>query len=108
MDRTMVGLLGVVGALGLSTPGQGAPGVTPDAILKAASYSELLLPIPNAAATLAAVDAQSEAVIDEVQYYYPYANPYYYRHHHHHHHNYYRRRHHHHHHHHHHHGYRRY
>ncbi len=112
MDKTVVGLLGAVGALMTVTAGQAATQpASPQAVLQAASYSDLLRPIPNALETLRALDAQAAeapaAQMEEVQYYpqYGYAPSYYqyrYYHHHHHHHAYYRRWHHHHHHHHHH------
>lgn len=98
----MVGLLGAVGALVAGAPGQAA---SPHAVLEAASYAELLRPIPNALETLKALDAP-EARVQEAQYYpYYYPPPYWYHHHHHHHRYYQRYYHHHHHHHHHHHGY---
>jgi len=97
---------------------QAAPAPAPVDVLQANSYADLLKPIPNAAATLRAVDEQAptqstDANIQLAQFYH---------HHHHHHHGYYhhhhhgyfgppvvvvprRRYHHHHHHHHHHHGY---
>ncbi len=98
----MVGLLGAVGALVAGVPAQAAVSA-PQAVLEAASYADLLRPIPNAAATLKALDAP-EARIEEAQYYpyyYPPPPPRYYHHHHHHHHRYYQRYYHHHHHHHH-------
>ena len=103
MDKTMAGLLGAVGALVAGSQAQAAP---PHAVLEAASYADLLRPVPNALETLKALD---EAQMQQAQYY-----PYYYQppppprywyHHHHHHHRYYQRYYEHHHHHHHHRGY---
>ncbi len=102
MDKTLAGLLGAVGALAAISPTHAATAVHPslDETMQAASYADLLKPIPNATALLKASDAQlaeaPQAEVMAVQY-----------HHHHHHHRYYRRRYyHHHHHHHHHHSYR--
>lgn len=108
----MVGLLGAVGALvaGANAQATSQP-ASPQKILEAASYAELLRPIPNALQALKALDAPNPGV-EEVQYYpYYYAPPpppvyayrryhhhhnryyqrYYRGHHHHHHNNYYRR-----------------
>lgn len=115
MDRMTAGLLGMVaGAAGIAPAhaGNAAVAKAPDA-LRAASYADLLAPIPNAAAALKADDALraragGAAGIQSVQYSYyyngqpaPYAyvQPYYggpygvyaapapyYNHHHHHHH----------------------
>jgi hypothetical protein len=106
MEKKISGLLGAMAALSTMTAAQAAPtSVTPDP-LQANSYSDLLEPIPNAAAVLKVVDergpAADDANIQLAQYH----------HHHHHHHHHWRRgpvivigrhRHHHHHHHHHHH-----
>lgn len=90
MDKTIAGLLSAIGALATITPVQAAP------VLQAASYAELLRPVPNALETLRALD---EADVERVQ-----LGPIVRdlvggdrRHHHHHHHRYYRRHHHHHH-----------
>ncbi len=102
MDKTVAGLLGAVGAMVASTPGQAMVQPAPTAsVLEAASYSDLLRPIPNALEILQAMDGASgpDAYVQQVQL----------RRvlrdltgrHHHHHHRYYRRRYHHHHHHHH-------
>lgn len=104
MDKSLAGLIGALAGLTAVAPAQAATAI-PHSIaqaLQAASYADLLAPIPNAAELLRAVQAQAEngpalaegeAVVQDVQY------------HHHHHHRYYRRRrivrHHHHHHHHH-------
>jgi hypothetical protein len=94
MNKTIAGLIGAAGALAAAAPGAAAP------VLHASTYAELLRPIPNALATLRAMDQDlPEGQVEQVQL----------RrvvraltgHHHHHHHRYYRRRHHHHHHHHH-------
>ena len=112
MDKTIAGLLGVMGALAAAAPA--AAGVAPPANTLAATrvtaYAELLKPIPNALALLkasAAADVQAEllppaiegdAPVQEAQLV---LNLGHRHHHHHHHHRYYRRRHYHHHHHHH-------
>ena len=104
MDKTVAGVLGAVGALVAGVSAQASPAN----VLQAESYAELLRPIPNAAATLRALETQEAAALEQVQYYYPPPpRPYYY-HHHHHHHFYRPRYYYHHHHHHHHHGYGRY
>ena len=79
MDKKIVGLLGAVAALGGLNAAQAAPAQGPTEILQANSYAELLEPIPNAAATLRAVDEAQlpEATVQEAQFF---------RHHHHHHH----------------------
>ena len=103
MDKKIAGLLGAVGALASLNSAQAAAPADPAAVLNAQSYADLLNPIPNAKATLDAVDeayAQAGTSFQVAQ------ND---RHHHHHHHSYRRerrivvapRRHHHHHHHHH-------
>jgi hypothetical protein len=105
MEKKIAGLLGAVAALSTMTAAQGAPtSVSTTDPLRANSYSDLLEPIPNAAAVLKVVDerepAAAEANIQLAQYH----------HHHHHHHSHWQRgprivigrhRHHHHHHHHH-------
>jgi hypothetical protein len=101
-------MVGLLGALVAGTQAHAAlPTASPQSVLAASSYAELLRPIPNALATLKALDAP-EARVEEAQYYPYYYRPppiaYYHHHHHHHHHRYYY---HHHHHHHHHHGYER-
>lgn len=112
MEKKIAGLLGAVAALGAAGSAQATP--APTDVLKANSFAELLQPIPNAAATLQAVDeAAPVPPRDNVQL----AQFYHHHHHHHHHHSFYRRyaprvvvvpryrfRHHHHHHHHHHHA----
>ena len=101
MDKNLAGLLGAVGALVAAAPAQAATShpASIEAAMEASSYSDLLKPIPNAAALLKAAAAQpavdapkseGQAGVEQVQYH----------HHHHHHHRYYRRHHHHHHHHH--------
>ena len=89
MDKTLAGVLGAITVL--AAQAQAAPAAPPtlDAAMQASSYADLLRPIPNAAALLAAEpDAEPAATVQTVQY-----------HHHHHHHRYRRRYHHHHHHH---------
>ncbi len=103
MDKTTAGLIGALCALAAapSHAATSAP-VTLHEAMEVSSYTDLLRPIPNAAALLREASAQDEAMtpdgqgaVETVQYYY-------HHHHHHHHHRYYRRRYHHHHHHHHH------
>ncbi len=99
MDKKIAGLLGALGSLAVTAPVQAAPSVSPQAVLAAASYADLLRPIPNAAATLQALDAQAEpeAAVEAVQYYERrgrrdhHHHRYVRRHHHHHHHRYDRR-----------------
>ena len=104
MDKSVAGLLGAVGALAAvgSAPASAAPVMTPETVLHANSYADLLKPIPNAVALRQAfIDAhasdatalEAEAGRPEVM------TVQYYRHHHHHHHRYYQRRYYHHHHH---------
>ncbi len=104
MDKTVAGLLGAVGAMVASTPGQAMMQPAPTAsVLEAASYSDLLRPIPNALETLQAMDGASApdgAYVEQVQLD-RVVRDLTGHHHHHHHHRYYRRRYHHHHHHHH-------
>jgi hypothetical protein len=124
MDKRIAGLLGAVSGLAL-TAGQTAAAPIPDIsnIQSPKSYSELLEPIPNAAALLRVADAAeaaakgapSEGATDPAvklvydhhhhhhhnyhhhhHHHYP---PWWYYHHHHHHHHYYDHHHHHHHHH---------
>jgi hypothetical protein len=88
VDKTIAGLIGAVGTLAAVSPSQAAPAAAAgiDEAMHAASYADLLKPIPNATALLRASDAraaEAPAKLLEVQYYY--------RHHHHHHHSYYRR-----------------
>ena len=90
MDKKMAGLLGALGALAAGSPAMAEiPAL--EGVMHAASYADLLQPIPNASALLQASDeamTEAPAAIVMVQY------------HHHHHHRYqrrYRRRHHHHH-----------
>ena len=91
MDKNVILLLGAVGALAGTVPADGAAaarvGQTP-----AASYADLLRPIPNARAVLEAENAAALAVpetdtpvVEEAQFF-----PHH--HHHHHHHRYYRHR----------------
>lgn len=111
MDKKIVGLLGAVAGLALTGSAQAAisPAPSPSEALRASTYSDLLAPIPNAAALLKADDdarAQqpNPEPADDVQVAQFY-RPFYHHHHHHHHHHgyygYYRSYHHHHHHHHH-------
>jgi hypothetical protein len=112
MDKKIAGLLGAVATLATASAAQAAanPARSPEDILKSRSFEELLVPVPNAAATLRALDelapfkgAQETELGSKVKEAY--------HHHHHHHHHHWRHHHHHHHwwrhhhHHHHHHGY---
>jgi hypothetical protein len=56
MDKKIAGLLGAVGALASLNSAQAAAPADPAAVLNAQSYADLLNPIPNAKATLDAVD----------------------------------------------------
>lgn len=72
MDKTVAGLLGALGALVAASPGHAAAQpVSAETVLQARSYSELLRPIPNALATLQAMDGQGmaepEANVEQVQ-----------------------------------------
>ena len=91
MEKKIAGLLGAVATLGAMNASQAAPmqAPTPNEILKANSFAELLEPIPNAAALLKIVDESApnpstEAHVQPAQFYY------HHHHHHHHHHGYYR------------------
>lgn len=106
MDKSVVGLIGAVGALIAASPSQAAPvaPATIDAALQASSYADLLSPIPNASAILKASAAVkppvTEGAVEDVQLYLNFGPPRreYYRHHHHHHHHHWSYHHHHHHH----------
>ena len=95
LDKKLIGLVGAAALAPLGVA-QAAPVMVPNPDLKAASFAELLTPIPNAVDKLEASDAllterqANAAKIEMVQYY----------HHHHHHHRFFRRFFHHHHHHH--------
>jgi hypothetical protein len=85
MEKKIAGLLGAVAALSTMTAGQAATtSVPPTDPLQANTYSDLLEPIPNAAAVLKMVDERKPAAdganIQLAQY-----------HHHHHHHHHWRR-----------------
>ena len=87
LEKKIAGLLGAVAALGTISSAQAAPAPAPVEVLQANSYAELLEPIPNAAATLQALDERQaagggEARVQLAQYH----------HHHHHHHHHWRRR----------------
>jgi hypothetical protein len=105
MDQKIVGI-GIVGALaGMASLEATQPATAgPEPVLRGVqSYADLLDPIPNALATLRAIDAapvQAASAADGVQ-----VAQYHHHHHHHHHHRVIRRHRHHHHHHHHHHHY---
>jgi hypothetical protein len=112
MEKKIAGLLGAVATLGAFTAAQAAPAPSPapSDILRANSFADLLEPIPNAVATLIAVDESTPAPSANVQLAQFIVFPHHHHHHHHHHHAYRPRimivppgyRHHHHHHHHHH------
>jgi hypothetical protein len=107
MDKSMAALLGAMGALAATGSAPAAsqpvhPPASTEDILHAASYADLLRPIPNALARLAAVQAgeMDGSLVNDAA---PMVRDVGYHHHHHHHHHrrYVRRYHHHHHHHHH-------
>jgi hypothetical protein len=56
MDKKIAGLLGAVGALASLDTAQATIATDSTTMSKAQSYADLLNPIPNAAATLKAVD----------------------------------------------------
>lgn len=58
MDKTLAGVIGAVGALVAGTTAQAAPTTS---VLHAASYPDLLKPIPNAAQTLEALDRAEQS-----------------------------------------------
>jgi hypothetical protein len=116
MDKKIAGLLGAVAALTSVDAAQATttPPVNPTETMRAASYADLLTPIPNAVALLDADDAarsQRPAAegadgVQVAQYHHHHHHHHHrrtiiIRRHHHHHHHHYRRYHHHHHHHHH-------
>jgi hypothetical protein len=116
MDKKVGGLIGAVAGLATISTAQAAPepGANLSEPLHAASYADLLAPIPDAVAALRADNVTRAQNMRMAQYYgyypyynyYPYPPPpyYYYHHHHHHHHGYYGGYYHHHHYHHHHHN----
>ncbi|TLU73178.1 hypothetical protein [Lichenicoccus roseus] len=98
MDKNVLFLLGAVGALASAAPARAEMATIDNALTPAASYADLLKPIPNALQVLHSEAAAAEAApqatapaVQDVQLLLP--------HHHHHHHRYHRRRHYHHHHH---------
>ncbi len=66
MDKKIVGLIGAVAALGVYDGAKAAPvvGAVASDVLRANSYADLLEPIPNALATLQAIDAGPAASAD--------------------------------------------
>ncbi len=88
MDKTVAGLLGAVAALGAASTAQAAVPLSVEPVSEAQSYADLLKPIPNAAALLAAADeAERQADLDRAGAdSAPLFQVQYYRHHHHHHH----------------------
>lgn len=95
MEKKLAGLLGAAAALTTVGAAQAVPAAPPQTLPAASSYTDLLEPVPNASAVLAADDQRvgdGEARVQLAQYYY------YHHHHHHHRHVYVIRRHHHHHH----------
>jgi hypothetical protein len=88
MDKTVAGVLGAITAVVAQAHAAPAPSPPLEAAMQASSYADLLRPIPNALALLAAAP-EPAVTVQPVQY------------HHHHHHHHRRRRYHHHHHHHH-------
>ncbi|MBV8913989.1 MAG: hypothetical protein JOZ05_13235, partial [Acetobacteraceae bacterium] len=63
MEKKLAGLLGAVGALVVSAPGQATPVQPSDSVMQANSYSDLLKPIPNAAEVLRGLQGQPEAKV---------------------------------------------
>jgi hypothetical protein len=102
MDKKIAGVIAAIGAIApLGVAQAAAPSSEIEQVMRASSFSELLQPIPNAAALL---KSANEKTIDEAQADAPVGDLVaQYHHHHHHHHHWWRRRYHHHHHHHHHH-----
>lgn len=67
MDKTIAGLLGAVGAFAIAAPGSAAPLQPPSgAAQRVSAYAELLRPVPDAVATLRAMDAVEAARPGEV------------------------------------------
>ena len=86
MEKKIAGLLGAMATLGAFNAAEAAPtpAPAPTDVLRANSFADLLEPIPNAAATLRAVDesAPAQSADESVQL----AQFYHHHHHHHHHH----------------------
>jgi hypothetical protein len=86
MEKKIAGLLGAMATLGAFNAAEAAPtpAPAPTDVLRANSFADLLEPIPNAAATLRAVDesAPAQSADENVQL----AQFYHHHHHHHHHH----------------------
>jgi len=86
MEKKIAGLLGAMATLGAFNAAEAAPtpAPAPTDVLRANSFADLLEPIPNAAATLRAVDesAPVQSADENVQL----AQFYHHHHHHHHHH----------------------
>ncbi|MEA2918076.1 MAG: hypothetical protein QOJ15_10157, partial [Bradyrhizobium sp.] len=63
MEKKIAGLLGAMATLGAFNAAEAAPtpAPTPTDVLRANSFADLLEPIPNAAATLRAVDESAPA-----------------------------------------------
>ena len=91
MDKKMAGLLGALGALAAGAPAM-ADTLALEGVMHAASYADLLQPIPNAGSLLQASDeamTEDPAAVVMVQYHHHHHHRYhrrYRRHHHHHHH----------------------
>ena len=89
MDKTLAGVLGAVGALAV-TQAHAAPAQVPnaDAALQAASYADLLNPIPNALDVLAAepaIGTDPAPGVQDVQWHHHHHHHGWLHHHHHHH-----------------------
>jgi hypothetical protein len=84
MEKKIAGLLGAMATLGAFNAAEAAPtpAPAPTDVLRANSFADLLEPIPNAAATLRAVDesAPAQSADENVQ-----LAQFYHHHHHHHH-----------------------
>jgi hypothetical protein len=104
MDKKLAGLIAAIGVLApIGAAQAAAPTSKVEQAMQARSFSELLQPIPNAAAVLRAVDeAQADPAAEmQVAQYHHHHHHHYYHHHHHHHHHWWWHHHHHHYHHHH-------
>lgn len=85
MDHKIAGLLGAVGALASIGAAQASTPAAPTDVLKAQSYADLLKPIPNASATLEALDRATDTSEPNVQLAQFYIGVGHHHHHHHHH-----------------------
>ncbi len=84
MDHKLAGLLGAFGALASMGTAQATPVNATDA-LQAHTYADLLKPIPNATATLEALDRETDSTEPNVQLAQFFIEHHHHHHHHHHH-----------------------